>query len=265
MKKRIFAIIAVLLLLSGTAYAAATAAFYTLTPAAYPVMLNGGAMSFGDAVPMVYNGRTMVSLRAVGEALGASVVWDGSRVQISTFDIEKLKDVCVMVKASRREGNYTYVSQGSGVLIDYDKILTAKHVLEGYSTYTVNYDDSDLAYISPVFDTASAEDTAILTPPDKTKKPAKLGDSDEIKLGDKVYIVNCPKGEKNVVDSGTVTGVNVAIGSASRMVISTVTQRGSSGGAVFNVKGELIGIINSGNDKSSFVVPINNLRKALAN
>lgn len=265
MKKRLISFVVALCLLSGTAFAASRAYIYTLTAAEYPIMFNGDEINFGDAVPMVYAGRTMVPLRGLGSLLGATVSWDGTAVQVKTFDVEKLKDACVMVRSTRREGDTTYVVQGSGVLIDYDKILTAYHVVGGNSNYMVTYDDSDLIFECALNDTSMTQDAAILTPQDKTKKPAKLGDSDEVVVGDRVYIVNCPKGRKNVVDSGTVTDVNVIIGSTSRIIISTVTQHGSSGGAVFNSKGELIGIINAGNEKSSYVVPINDLRKALAN
>ncbi|MPN17182.1 putative serine protease HtrA [bioreactor metagenome] len=166
-----------------------------------------------------------------------------------------------MVKISNDGVNF---GNGSGVLIDYDEILTCYHVVNGYSYFKINYNSRDKDVTCSVQDTAPSHDAAVLTPPDKNVKPVKIGDSDEVKVGDKVYVISCPEGEKNVVTEGEVLKTNSFINFRIGFEISPITKGGSSGGACFNAKGELIGIVQSGDDVSTFIVPINSIRQALA-
>jgi serine protease Do len=258
MKKRIISFVLAVALLTGTALGVS----YTLTGVSYPVMINGTAMTFTDAVPMNYNGRTMLPLRTIAEALGIPIEWTGSRVEITTVNTEALKDACVMLYTG---SNGTYTGQGSGVLIDYDEILTAFHVVDGDTLLTAYYDDSGAGQNVTLADTAPGEDAAILTPADKTVKPVPIGDSDTVQVGDKVYIISSPKQTKNVVTSGKVTGTGLYNG-IYVFTSTAITDNGSSGGACFNSKGELIGVLVGGSDttKISYVVPINDIRESLA-
>lgn len=263
MKKRFFALFFVFLL--STTVLADT--HYTLTGADYPIMVNGEALSSSDAPAMNYQGRTMLPLRAVSEALDVPIEWDDAKkqVNIDTIDLEALKESCVMVSGGI-DGQY--VNQASGVLIDYDEVLTCYHVIDGKDYLEINYDDSNAANVCKLADTAEAEDAAILTPPGKDVKPVKIGDSDEVRIGDRVYIVSCPDGEKNVVTEGEVLSIKYVNtnenGKIEGFLISNASQPGSSGGAVFTSYGLLIGFVTAGDAQGSVVVPINDARKALA-
>ncbi len=229
-------------------------------------MVNGTAMEFDGAVPMNWEGSTMLPLRAIAEALGVDIQWNEEKrqVEINTVDLEALKDSCVMVYAGSNGKYGTYDRQGSGVLIDYDEILTCWHVVEDKSHYIVKYDDSDADIWVELSDSAEKKDAAVLTPPDRSVKPVKIGDSDEVKVGDTVYIISSPHGEKNVITSGEVLKSAHYTNKIFGMTVEPITETGSSGGAVFNLKGELIGIVEAGDDYETFVVPINYIRAELA-
>lgn len=264
MKKRLFSLLIAAMLLAGTGAATVS---YTLSPAEYPIVVNGTAMEFDGAVPMNWEGSTMLPLRAIAEALGVDIQWNEEKrqVEINTIDLEALKDSCVMVYAGSNGKYGTYDRQGSGVLIDYDEILTCWHVVEDKSHYIVKYDDSDADIWVELSDSAEKKDAAVLTPPDRSVKPVKIGDSDEVEVGDTVYIISSPHGEKNVITVGKVLKFTKTKGIAV-FATSTAIENGGSGGAVFNAKGELIGIAESiSKDKTkNYIIPINDIREDLA-
>lgn len=253
--KRILSILIVMALLTGTAYA------LTCEKALFPIFINGSELKLSDP-PIAFNGRSYLPVKPIGDALGVNVKWQNNRVEITTLDIEKLKDSCVMVRGGDVKGTYT--EQASGVIIDYDEILTVNHVAD-HTYFAIHYDDSTAFIHCSLTDTAPSEDAAILTPENRDVKPVPVGDSDTVKVGDTVYVVSCPDGKKNVVtsgkviDSGWYDGIFI-------YEINTVVLGGGSGGAVFNTSGELIGILDalSDTEDSNYFTPINNIRKALA-
>ena len=129
MKK--FPILLLILIASTiTAYGATD----TLVSANYPINVNGQAIA---VQPLNLNGSTYLPLRTISEAVGVPIEWDNATrsVEITTLDVDKLKESCVMIKASDGE---TY-SQGSSVVWDYGEYLTAYHVVdEGRNKVTAN-------------------------------------------------------------------------------------------------------------------------------
>ncbi len=278
-KKRAISILFAITLLTGTALAAT----YECVSVEYPIIVNGETMTFTDAEPMNYNGRTMLPLRAVADALGVPIEWDENNQQViietvqpstspePTIDTEALKDACVKIHVGT-DGKYTH--QGSGVLIDYDEILTCYHVVdEGKTMFKAFYEDGtekqcDLtdtadSYYNTTEGRTTDMDAAILRPEDTNVKPVKVGDSDTVDVGDKIYVISSPEGKKNVVTSGVVE----AAGHDNGMYVygaTAKTEPGSSGGAVFNSNGELVGIISSASGEYCWIIPINHIREALA-
>jgi S1-C subfamily serine protease len=97
------------------------------------------------------------------------------------------------------------------------------------------------------------------------RKPAKIGDSDDVKVGDKVIIIASPQGRNNIIAYATVSNPEPR-----GMVVLTDglsgTTVGASGGAVFDIEGCLIGILvaeDEDNPGRFLIIPINNIRKAL--
>lgn len=232
---------------------------YTLVQAPYPVMVNGQALK---SIIMNYDGNTMVPLKAVLDMMGATTKWTGSSVDIQTVDVEKLKESCVEIYVSK---NGADVEQGSGVLIGYNQILSSNHVTDKGNGYRAIYNSSDELKCSLKYSNASL-DISILEPENKNVKPCKIGDSDEVKVGDVVILVSSPKEKKNVVEYGTIKAFP-NIDGINYIQIMSYADYGSSGGAIYNIKGELIGILEIGSDdkKSVGALPINIIRKSLSN
>lgn len=79
MKKRIIAVIASLSL-------AAVSSAAVMADDAIKVLVNNQEVQFQDAAPFIENDRTLVPMRAIFEALGADVMWDGNTKSIISYD-----------------------------------------------------------------------------------------------------------------------------------------------------------------------------------
>jgi serine protease Do len=222
---------------------------YTLTSATYSINVNGQKLA---VQPLNLNGTTYLPLRSISEAVGVPINWNNSTrsVEIATIDLDRLKESTVMIYA---DDGKTQV-QGSAVAIDYDQYLTAYHVVDENRS---NVKTSDKAQLT-IDDFDSAIDIATLNSSAKVK-PVKIGDSDEVKVGDKVVVISAPNYKEDTVTYATVKKLT------NEIVITAISNGGSSGGAVFNMKGELIGILIAGDDglSETYITTINDIREKL--
>lgn len=173
-----------------------------------------------------------------------------------------------------------FVSQsaasGSGFLISPDGyILTNYHVIEDSDSVTVTMYDGT-SYQAAIRGYDAGNDIAVLKI-DAVNLPAvTLGDSESLRVGDDVIAIGNPLGELTFsLTAGKVSALNRAITLSSgsmRNLIQTdcAINSGNSGGALFNMRGEVIGITNakySGNRSSSsasidnigFAIPVNSV------
>lgn len=242
-------LIALLVAIPVTAYGAT----YTLTTTDITLNVNGTQVS---CMPLILNGSTYLPLRTVAETVGAQVNYTNStrKIDINTLDTAELAKSCVMLQVSG--------GQGSGVYIDYGEILTCDHVTRNMTSYKTS-DGLKLSYGKG----NQTLDAGTLTTTNTSVKPVKIGDSDELKINDKVVFITSPGGNKNTVTYGTILE-DCTPGKTILKVWADIYS-GSSGGAVFNMKGELVGIIARGpdtattTDKRAAMIPINEIRKQL--
>ena len=159
---------------------------------------------------------------------------------------------------------------GIGVIISSDGyILTCAHVVDGASTITVTIDDKDYAATLVGEDTTS--DVAVIKIDATGLTPATVGDSDSLKVGQSVMAVGNPLGELGgTVTGGMISALNRSVtiqGTSSTNTMSLIqmdasVSPGNSGGGLFNMNGELIGIVNAKSSSSDaeglgFAIPIN--------
>ena len=159
---------------------------------------------------------------------------------------------------------------GSGVIISSDGyILTCAHVVSGASQITVTIDDTDDT--ATVVGEDDTSDVAVLKIDATGLTPATVGDSDSLSVGDNVLAVGNPLGELGgTVTSGIVSALNRSVtiqGTSSTNTMSLIqmdasVSPGNSGGGLFNMNGELIGLVNAKSSSSDaeglgFAIPIN--------
>ena len=163
---------------------------------------------------------------------------------------------------------------GSGVIISSDGyILTCAHVVDGASTITVTIGDKD--YTATLVGEDTTSDIAVIKIDADGLTPATVGNSDSLKVGQSVMAVGNPLGELGgTVTGGMISAVNRSVtiqGSSSVNTMSLIqmdasVSPGNSGGGLFNMNGELVGIVNAKSSSSDaeglgFAIPINDAIK----
>ena len=163
---------------------------------------------------------------------------------------------------------------GSGVIISSDGyILTCAHVVDGASTITVTIGDKD--YTATLVGEDTTSDIAVIKIDADGLTPATVGNSDSLKVGQSVMPVGNPLGELGgTVTGGMISALNRSVtiqGSSSVNTMSLIqmdasVSPGNSGGGLFNMNGELVGIVNAKSSSSDaeglgFAIPINDAIK----
>lgn len=161
-------------------------------------------------------------------------------------DMSELATNCVKYVV----GIKTESGSGSGVIISSDGyIVTNNHVVDGAATFAVYLQDgSQLA--AELIGSDARTDIAVLKVEAQNLPAATLGNSSDISVGETVIAVGNPLGELlSSVTDGIISGVNreVTIDGLKMNLIQTnaAINPGNSGGGLFNMKGELIGIVNA--------------------
>ena len=165
-------------------------------------------------------------------------------------------------------------ASGSGfILTDDGYILTNYHVVEGASSITVSMYEGQ-TYEAELVGYDAANDVAVLKIEAEGLTPVVLGDSDNLNVGDNVVAIGNPLGELTFsLTSGSISSLNRNItmsngATMNLMQTDCAINSGNSGGALFNMYGEVIGITNakyssSGSsgeasiDNIGFAIPIN--------
>lgn len=155
-------------------------------------------------------------------------------------------------------GKSTLYGTASGIIISKDGyIVTNNHVVEDMDSYTVKVNNTDPktglveseTYDAELIGTDEDTDLAVLKIDADNLPAAVLGDSNQLHVGDDVITVGNPLGLENSVSKGIVSGLNRQISDSARGLSSIQTDAcinsGNSGGALFNMYGEVVGVVNS--------------------
>ena len=163
----------------------------------------------------------------------------------------------------------TSAASGSGFILSSDGyILTNFHVIENSNSITVAcYDGS--SYDAKLVGYDESNDIAVLKVEASGLSPVILGSSDKMNVGDSVVAIGNPLGELTFsLTAGTVSALDRQItmsGGGSMTLIQTdcAINSGNSGGALFNLHGEVVGITNAKYSSSSSGASIDNIGFAI--
>lgn len=219
-----------------------------------------------------------------------SLVWNNSREYLqSEFKrtIASVRPSVVNIKATKIDASnttsaYQHISSfenvGSGIVVSgQGHILTNYHVIANANRIVVSVYGMDRQhYLAKVIDHHVDTDLSLLILETQDEfKPAELGDSDFVETGDIVLAIGNPFGFERTVTSGIISGIRKTLvidGRTYRNMIQTDApiNRGSSGGPLVNLHGEVIGIntaiyaptgVFNG---TGFAMPINRVKRFLA-
>lgn len=233
-----------------------------------------------DVKPRVVKGFTFVPLRFVSESTGAKVEWDSvgwaahitqppqdvvaasSKIPQSRTrtveEIGKQSDRIVYLEALDSD-EFAFAS-GSGFVVSEDGIIvTNYHVIEDASKIKVIFDDGKEYKTERLLHADPYVDLALLQIEGVTGLPfVEIGDSNQLKIGEQVVAISSPLGYQNTVSTGIVSAIRTEE-DLTFIQITAPLDHGSSGGALFNMRGEVVGITSSGVDMSTaslnFAIP----------
>lgn len=168
---------------------------------------------------------------------------------------------------------YVSTGAGSGVILSQDGyVITNNHVICGEDgvtpadTITVRLTNGD-EYKAELIGTDSDSDIAVLKIEATGLTPAICGNSDNLVVGESVLAVGNPLGELGGTQTeGIISALDREIDvngtTMTLLQTSAAVNPGNSGGALFNMRGELIGVVNAkssgtGIEGLGFAIPIN--------
>ena len=187
--------------------------------------------------------------------------------------VEEIGEAVVMVR--------TPTGLGSGFIIHPDGyVVTNDHVIAGERKISITqFRKTEVELTKVNFENvrivaSSAEnDLALLKIEDTLKGPlptVPLGDSDEVKQGQRVFAVGSPLGLERSVSEGIVSLRNRLISGRLHVQTTAEISPGNSGGPLFNYRGEVIGVNNmkvvaTGAEGLGFAIPVESVKTFLKN
>ena len=184
--------------------------------------------------------------------------------QISISVYEAINPAIVAIEAQLDDG----VSAGTGCIVTSDGlILTGSHVVEGGVDIDVKTSGGQIYKAKVVSKMGKNNDLALLKiQPKQPLKTIKFGDSEKIKVGQKVLAIGNPFGFSGTLTQGIISRIDYA---KNKIQTDAAINPGCSGGPLLNTSGEVIGInqsiYNPDNNISNigigFAIPINDAKK----
>lgn len=181
-----------------------------------------------------------------------------------SHDAQKAVVLIVVCDAGGRE-----IGQGSGVVVSNDgKVITNYHVIDGASSALIKFPNGAFFLIEGVLATDREKDIAVLKASGSDFPIVALGDSDKVQVGEEVVSIGSPLSLEATVANGIISSIRELKDENRRMFQTTAPiSPGSSGGALLNMEGELIGITSgemAGGQNLNFAVPINVVKPLLS-
>jgi len=187
---------------------------------------------------------------------------------------EQVKPSVVHIEAAVKLNNRRNLVTGSGFLMDAKGVVvTNEHVVERAEKVSVVVPGRPGRYLAKVVGTDKQTDLAVLRiEPRAGEDPfpvTKLGDSDKLRVGEWVVAIGNPYGLDGTVSLGIVSakGRDLRTDNLLNDFIQTdaMIDRGSSGGPLINLKGEVLGINSRGQGRGiGFTIPINTAKRVVA-
>ena len=168
-------------------------------------------------------------------------------------------------------------SLGSGVIIDSEGlIMTAAHVIEKANVIKIKLYNGN-TYDAEIIRSIPSADIALIKIPEEVPGlvPAKINDPlIDVKTGHQVYVIGAPLGIEQSLSSGYVSGFlkrnTLSNGSMARFIQTDASiNQGNSGGPMFNMDGDIIGIVSyiltqsGGFDGIGYVVDVRTAKELL--
>ncbi|HEY3250924.1 MAG TPA: trypsin-like peptidase domain-containing protein [Ignavibacteria bacterium] len=179
---------------------------------------------------------------------------------------EKIYDMVnnsvVVVLAYDNTGN---MYQGSGVVISNDGwVVTNYHVCKDADKIEIKHYTNEFKNVETIV-SDEQKDILILKVKNLSLKPLQSVNGSNLKPGQRIYAIGSPEGYENSISEGIISGFRNDENNIRLIQMTTPITDGSSGGAVVNSSGELIGLSMSGQHEGSlyFALPVSEILNLL--
>lgn len=219
------------------------------------VALLGGACGTYGIYELTYKTVDTNSSNSNTSSITSEVQYSNTTTGVYEAVIEKAIDSVVEItsqsesQASYFGQTYSSTSLGSGVIISEDGyIVTNNHVVESATNVSVALNNGD-TYDATIIGTDAKTDLALLKIDATGLSYSKLVDSDTLKLGQEVVAIGNSLGKGTSSTNGIISALNreVTINNYTMDLIQTnaSVNSGNSGGGLFDLNGNLVGIVNA--------------------
>jgi serine protease Do len=213
----------------------------------------------------ILGGTGVVTGQIINKLISAPNSSEVTTSLLTVQDVAQNANAVVLVEA--KDSNNQVFATGSGCIISSDgKLITNYHVIDGACYADVILQDGTKYEISGILGYSKEKDIAILQIKNASKLPiVQIGNSETVKLADPIVAIGSPLGFENTVSTGIVSGLNrdsITGRTGTDIQISAAITNGSSGGALLNMNGQVIGITYAGEDTGdiNFAIPINDVK-----
>jgi len=160
------------------------------------------------------------------------------------------------------------IAQGTGFLVSADGVIvTNYHVIETGNVAIVKFPDDTAFPVDGVLAADKVRDLAVIKIHGKTFRTLTLGNSDHIQVGEEVVAIGNPLSLESTVSNGIISGVRTSKEHGRKFLqTSAPISPGSSGGPLFNMLGEVVGVNTmylEGGENLNFAIPINDAKRLL--
>jgi hypothetical protein len=160
------------------------------------------------------------------------------------------------------------IAQGSGFLVSKDgRIVTNYHVIENGTSAIVKLPGGAFFVVDGVLVSDKARDIAVIKAHGESFRTLSLGNSDRLQVGEEVVAIGNPLSLESTVSDGIVSGIRTVEKEGGKFLqVTTPISPGSSGGPLFNMGGEVVGITTlylKGGENLNFAIPINDVKHLL--
>jgi serine protease Do len=225
----------------------------------------GGISDTAYTVPTGVLGSGKYGWQAAAHSSGGWSPWSGAysfevRTKLTVSDIAKYVDRMVLIQAQGSKDGNAFSASGSGFLVGTDgRIVTNYHVIDAATQGSVTLNGGQKYNIASVLGYNKDQDLAVIQISGTGFPICTLGDSSNVAVGDPVVAIGSPLGIQNTVSEGIISKIL----DDGDLQITAAISPGSSGGALFNMNGEVIGVttwkIQDGENMNG-AVPVNLVR-----
>jgi len=201
-------------------------------------------------------------LVAAMSAQNASSTNKGRHLDVPTISREA-NGAIVSIVMSNKDGHP--IAQGSGFLISKDgHVVTNYHVIKSGTSAVVKLPNGTFFAVDGVLASDKNRDVAIIKAHGVDFRTLTLGDSDRLQVGEEVVAIGNPLSLESTVSNGIVSAIRTVEDEGGKFLqITAPISPGSSGGPLFNMAGEVVGITTShlvGGQNLNFAIPIDDVK-----